>query len=120
MKTNYGIPQKELDDIVKRDTDCVYCHKKWNSKNRGDSATIEHLNHKPDLDSVGKAIREGKPVSAIIAICCGSCNSSRGSKSLRDWFETPYCKERNIRYSTVASVVKKYIDKYEKENIGKK
>lgn len=115
MKTNYSIPQKELDEIVKRDTDCVYCHKNWDSKNKGDSASIEHLNHLLEWDSVGCFTRENKPIFTIIAICCGSCNSSRGAKSLRSWFETPYCNERKIGYSTVASVVKNYIDKYEKE-----
>lgn len=115
MKTKYGIPQKELDEIVKRDTNCVYCHKKWNSKNKGNAAIIEHLNHLPEWDSVRSFVQEGKPVSKIIAICCGSCNSIRGSKSLLNCFETPYCKKRKINYSTVALVVKKYIDKYEKE-----
>lgn len=116
MKAKYGIPQKELDYIVKRDIICIYCHKKYSSKNKGDLPSIEHLNHKPDWDSVESFVCEGKPVYAIIAICCRSCNSSRGAKSLRNWFKTPYCIEHNIKYSTVASVVKKYIDKYEKND----
>ena len=88
--------------------------KKYDSKKKGDSRSIEHLNHIQEVDSVGRFIYEGKPISTIIAICCGSCNSSRGAKSLLGWLETPYCKERNIKYSTVALVVKNYIDKYEK------
>ena len=112
-------PEETLAKIRARDKACVYCGKEmispWDPKNRKDSVTIEHLNHK-NLDSVGSYIREGKPVSEIVAICCGECNSSRSDKSLLDWFETDYCKNKNkgINYSTVTDVVRKYIDKYEK------
>ena len=113
MKTKYGIPQKELDEIEKRDTDCVYCHKKminqWDPKNRHDYVTIEHLNHRKDWDSV----RSGVSIPTIIAICCWNCNTNRGAMSLHAWFNEDYCKEKNINYSTVAPVVKKYIDVYE-------
>lgn len=115
---NYGIPAEVLEKIKKEDTDCVYCHKKmiypWDPNNREDCATIEHLNHKKDWDSVGSYLKDGKPIREIIAMCCWSCNTNRRDKSLRDWFETPFCKEKNINYSTVAPVVKNYIDKYEK------
>jgi len=121
METKYGIPQKDLDTVVERDKNCVYCHKTmispWNSKNQSDSVTIEHLNHKQDWDSVRTYVSTDQPVPAIIAICCGACNSSRGSKSLYDWFETKYCNENKICYENVSQVVKNYIDKYEKQNI---
>ncbi len=118
MKTKYGIPQKDLDTVVERDKDCVYCHKKminpWNSKNRMDSVTIEHLNHRQDWDSVGSYIHAKKSVPTIITICCGACNFSRGSKSLRHWFRTDYCRKNKISYDTVSTIVKNYIDQYEK------
>lgn len=121
MKTKHGIPQKDLDAVVERDQDCVYCHKKminpWNIKNRMDSVTIEHLNHKQDWDSVRSYLQTKKFVPTIIAICCGACNSSRGSKSLRHWFITNYCKTNKISYATVSPVVKNYIDQYEKQSI---
>ena len=113
MKTKYNIPQKELDFVIRRDIDCVYCHKKW-GKDKCDSISIEHLNHKLEWDSVRSFIQENKPVREIIALCCGSCNSSRGSKSLRSWFNTPYCIRNKITSSNVALVVKKYLDEYEK------
>jgi hypothetical protein len=125
METKHGIPQKELDEIVKRDTNCAYCGKKmiypWNSKNRSDSATIEHLNHKKDWESVSDYVRKGWPVAEIIVICCGSCNYSRRDKSLRDWFKKDYCKGNNsmnkkIDEESVGLVVREYIDKYEKGN----
>ena len=63
-------------------------------------ATIEHLNYQPPWNN-----------PATVAICCGSCNSSRGINKLSDWFKKPYCIERNINEKTVAEVVKKFISK---------
>lgn len=64
-----------------------------------DKATIEHLNVAPPWNN-----------PETVAICCGSCNSSRGNKQLADWFETSYCVERNINKGTVAGVVREYIE----------
>ena len=114
----YGITKEEIEFIKKRDTICVYCRKQFdfdhNQKNHKAWDTIEHLNHREDWDSVGSYHKENKPVAEIIAICCATCNSSRGSKPLLKWFKTEYCIKNNINYKTVAKVVAKYIDKYEK------
>ncbi|MDA0376724.1 MAG: hypothetical protein O3A80_05480 [bacterium] len=80
---------------------------------RGDWATIEHLNNRLDWDSVGCYVCAGKSVPTVIAICCGSCNSSRGSKSLRDWFKTKYCSDNRISSTTVSPVVNDYMNQYE-------
>lgn len=102
MFNKYGIPNKNLESIRKRDKDCVYCHKiMTNPSNgglRGDWATIEHLNYLPPWNNPN-----------TVAICCGSCNSSRGIKKLLDWFKSAYCVERNINIETVAEPVKDYI-----------
>jgi hypothetical protein len=68
-------------------------------------ATIEHLNEKPPF-YWQEGLREDG-----LAICCGSCNSSRGNKRLRDWFRSPYCMDRPkpIDGSTVAEAVRKYL-----------
>jgi len=67
--------------------------------------TIEHLNERPPFYWQHGLREEG------LAICCGSCNSSRGKKSLHDWFRTPYCKDRTIPIddNTVAEPVKRYL-----------
>ena len=44
-----------------------------------------------------------------IALCCTSCNASKGAKLLEDWFQSGYCKARNISKDTVALVVKNAI-----------
>ncbi len=102
----YGLPEKKLDEIRKRDKKCVYCHKKMTNviskRNRKDWATIEHLNHLPPWNNI-----------LTVAICCGSCNSSRRDKKITEWFKLSYCIERNINYDTVAKIVKEYIDNYE-------
>ncbi len=118
MKTRHGIPQDQLDEIVIRDNVCVYCKKTmldpYNNSNHGDSATIEHLNHRADWDSVKDFVDRGESVSSIIAICCGSCNSSRSDLPLLKWFETQYCKDHKIKVGTVSTVVRVYVQKYEK------
>ena len=102
MINRYGILDRDLKKIRDRDKKCVYCHKKMTNLStggyRGDWATIEHLNHLPPWDNIN-----------TIAICCGSCNSSRGAKKLLDWFKSSYCTERNINKETVAEPVQEYI-----------
>ena len=105
MKNKYGISEVELQNIRARDKTCVYCKKKMTSPSAGGDrrnwATIEHLNHLPPWNN-----------AKTVAICCGSCNSSRGKKKLMDWFETPYCTEHSINEKTVAEPVKKYLKTY--------
>lgn len=118
MAVKTTIPPKEvLAEIRLRDTVCVYCHKEFDRAHLPDSRkdwdTIEHLNHRSDWDSVGDYIRDGKPVAEIVALCCHQCNSNRSNMALLDWFKTDYCRERNINYDTVSSVVRNYIDNYE-------
>ena len=108
MANAFGIPENELKKIRARDNRCVYCHKKmihpYNTKNRRDSATIEHLN----FDGPFYWSDEGFKIEDIV-YCCASCNSSRGIKKLPVWFESDYCKSRNINEKTVADPVKKYL-----------
>jgi hypothetical protein len=103
----FGIPEKELKKIIKRDKNCVYCHKRmiypYDVNNRKDSATIEHLNFN------GPFYWDKGLKAEDIVICCGSCNSSRGKKRLHDWFKTSYCRNREISEKTVSKPVKTYL-----------
>ncbi|OHB02745.1 MAG: hypothetical protein A3F53_02510 [Candidatus Zambryskibacteria bacterium RIFCSPHIGHO2_12_FULL_48_10] len=103
MFNKYGLPEEAVKEIRARDTACVYCHRAMKDHSGvkgtpGDKATIEHLNYLPPWND-----------PATVAICCGSCNSSRSDKELLDWFKTPYCLERNINEETVADPVKRYL-----------
>jgi hypothetical protein len=42
-----------------------------------------------------------------IARCCVACNSSKGTKSLKAWMRSDYCKAHGINENTVSDVVKK-------------
>lgn len=108
MANNFGIPSEIEAAIRERDTHCVYCSCEMRAHIgvRGtppDKATIEHLDHRPPFHWKDGLKADG------IAICCGRCNSSRGVKTHADWFQLPYCSERNINADTVADVVKDYL-----------
>jgi hypothetical protein len=105
MSNRFGVPAEAEQTIRARDTRCVYCGKQFSRNSRKNMPTIEHLNEKPPFYWQEGLKEEG------LAICCGSCNSSRGSKSLRDWFRTPYCAERviPINGNTVAEPVRRYL-----------
>ena len=96
------VPVKELTDIKKRDAVCVYCKKEMqnhcHNNSRSDWYTIEHLNYLPPWNN-----------PETVVICCWSCNSSRGNKKIRAWFETEYCQSRKINEETVSVTVKKYL-----------
>ena len=102
MSNRYGLPEVELARIRERDRTCVYCSKEMSPPGedvwRGDWATIEHLNRFPPWSD-----------PTTVAICCGSCNSSRGAKPLPEWFRPPYCQERDIRLETVADPVREFL-----------
>ena len=102
MKNNYGLPKIELQRIFERDGVCVYCKKLMKShgsnNQRADWFTIEHLNYLPPWNN-----------PKTVTICCWSCNSSRGNKKIREWFNTSYCINKNINEKTVATPVREYL-----------
>ena len=67
-----------------------------------DQATYDHLN--PNL-----------PHSLLnTVLACGSCNSSKADILLFDWFNTYYCKKRNINSETISQIVLELLKKQEK------
>jgi hypothetical protein len=83
----------------------VYCEKPFSRQARKDWPTIEHLSEKPPFYWNDGLKEEG------LVICCWSCNSSRGNRTLRDWFQSSYCLERinPINESTVAAAVRDFL-----------
>lgn len=100
----WGIPQALESEIRRRDKLCVYCHAvmKKHPHARGvppDKATWEHIdNNDLDPDSENN-----------IVMCCGACNTSKGAKTLLEWFESEYCRSKNINERTVSVVVRKWL-----------
>jgi 5-methylcytosine-specific restriction endonuclease McrA len=105
MSNRFGIPDQVERRIRARDTRCVYCGKLFGADSRCNMPTIEHLNEKPPF-----YWRDGLRERGL-AICCGSCNSSRGKRTLEEWFRTGYCTDRDIPIdgSTVAEPVRIYL-----------
>ncbi len=97
MANRWGIP-KEVEDFVKeRDSSCVYCGIEF-SDSKGDRKS------KPSWEHILNDIRINGTDN--ITLCCMSCNASKGAKLLVDWFQSDYCKKKNISEKTVAKVVK--------------
>ena len=101
----FGIPAETEERIRARATRCVYCRKQFSRASRKDMPSIEHLHETPPF-----YWQEGLKEDGL-AVCCCSCNSSRGNKSLQSWFQTPYCTRRDvpINSDTVAKPVKEYL-----------
>jgi hypothetical protein len=100
----WNIPDWLEDKIRKRDKLCVYCRilmKESSSPRdaRKKRATWEHINNDEWRQASG----------TNVVRCCGSCNSSKSTKPLTKWFESDYCKEKNINKKTVMPVVKRWL-----------
>jgi hypothetical protein len=110
MSNQLGIPKEIEEKLRDRDKFCVYCGckmKAYPDKNGGrkERPTIEHFNWD------GPFYWKDGLKEEDVAICCTSCNSSRGIKLLPDWFKSSYCIARNLSDKTVAAPVKRYLAK---------
>ena len=95
----WGIPECLEREVRQRDTECIYCRVPISQSaangSRESVATWEHI-----INDAKIITREN------IALCCASCNSSKGTKKLSVWLGSCYCKRRGISTDTVADVVK--------------
>ena len=101
MPNRWGIPKETEKVVIDRDTNCVYCGVvfKDSDTNRKTRKTWEHIIN--DVSITG---------SDNIALCCGSCNASKGSKKLQEWLKSKYCQTKKITKDTVSPVVKKHLN----------
>jgi hypothetical protein len=111
VANRFGIPPEIEAAIRERDKLCVYCSCEMHlyvgvRGTRSDKATVEHLDHRPPFHWKDGLKADG------IAICCGSCNASRGAKTHAEWFRSQYCLERAINFDTVAEAVRAYLKGY--------
>jgi hypothetical protein len=100
MANRWGIPKEVEEQVRKRDLCCVYCGITFN-KNSYDHKT------RPTWEHIINDIRINGPEN--IALCCGSCNASKGVKKLEDWLNSNYCATKGITNNTVAPVVKDFL-----------
>jgi hypothetical protein len=108
MANRIGIPQEVEHRLRQKFTVCAYCRREL-QEHAGvmgcptDKATIEHLNWDGPFHW-WQGLKEED-----LVICCGSCKSSRGQKTLAAWFASPYCVQRGITANTVTDEVKQYL-----------
>jgi 5-methylcytosine-specific restriction endonuclease McrA len=97
----WNIPEWMEKKILERDKVCVYCGATFTTPKKSckTSPSWEHIVNDLRIVSLENICR-----------CCMSCNSSKGTKDLDDWFESPYCKKKGITAETVADIVKKAIE----------
>jgi hypothetical protein len=94
---NWNIPDWLEKEVRGRDRNCVYCRIEFGSskETRKSLATWEHIVNDAKIINRENIVR-----------CCLSCNASKGTKKLSDWFESDYCQKRGITRDSVAKVVK--------------
>jgi len=97
----WNIPEWLEREIIRRDTSCVYCGVVFGLPEAkfGSRTSWEHI------------VNDARIITCEnIALCCRSCNSSKGIKQLSVWLGSPYCRKRGINRETVAAVVKKALE----------
>ncbi len=98
MSNRWNIPPEVEKAVLERDKACVYCGVKFSDKSRKTKASWEHIVNDIRLNGADN-----------IALCCVSCNASKGAKELKDWLKSDYCKKKEIRSESVAQVVKTHL-----------
>ncbi len=100
MANKWGIPSDVEIFVKKRDKSCVYCGVEFLESN-------DSRKSKPSWEHIVNDIRiNGKD---NIALCCISCNASKGAKLIEDWLQSEYCIRKKITIDSVATVVKEAI-----------
>ncbi len=102
MANRWGIPKDVEEHVKRRDLFCVYCGVSFVN-------TIPTYKTRPTWEHIINDIR----INGIdnIALCCGSCNASKGTKILEEWFNGEYCKSKGITPENVAVVIKEYLSR---------
>ena len=106
----WGIP-RDLEKLIRdRDIACVYCGTELleavpKGSSRTQVATWEHIVYDATIVTIQN-----------IARCCNSCNASKGTKELRKWLDTNYCKLKGITTDSVAPVVRDHLDSMEDDH----
>ncbi|KPF69401.1 hypothetical protein IP84_06005 [beta proteobacterium AAP99] len=93
----WAIPDSLERVVRQRDLACVYCRLSFGLRDapRGQRPSWEHI------------VNDARMVTEQnIALCCISCNASKGAKPLDQWLPSSYCRRRLINESTVAPVVR--------------
>ena len=93
----WNIPDWLEKAVLERDKACVYCGTIFSDEPQspGERRSWEHITNNANIITLEN-----------IALCCRSCNSSKGAKLLGAWLDSCYSKRNRISKETVAQVVK--------------
>ena len=93
----WSIPPDLEDLVAARDRDCIYCRRPFAGIEgaRGHRRSWEHIINDQYIST-----------EQNIALCCISCNSSKGAKTLLQWLESKFCARRGINAGTIAEVAR--------------
>lgn len=96
LVNRWNIPPELEALVVARDDACIYCRRAFSGRGgtRGQRPSWEHI-----VNDVAIVSKEN------IALCCVSCNASKGAKPLEQWLRSKFCATRGIRKEYVAAVV---------------
>jgi hypothetical protein len=102
MSNRWGIPKEVEDHVKHRDRNCVYCGISFDiiGNSHKAKASWEHIINDIMINGIDN-----------IALCCRSCNASKGAKTLTLWLTSNYCLTKGITKDSVADVVKEYLAK---------
>ncbi|MNF92212.1 hypothetical protein D3C84_748490 [compost metagenome] len=101
MANSWNIPGWLEKEVRERDKKCVYCGVEFTPAKISQKACAswEHI-----INDAKIITREN------IALCCCSCNASKGQKQLSNWLQTRYCLDRGIKKESVAHIIQKAIE----------
>lgn len=91
----WKIPRELAMSVITRDDCCIYCRREFEAPSgpRSGCPSWEHIINDESLVSTSN-----------IALCCVGCNSSKGTKSLANWLNSSYCRERGIASQSMAAI----------------
>ncbi len=93
----WNIPPELEARVCARDQSCIYCRRPFVGLEgpRGQRRSWEHIVNDASI------VTEWN-----IALCCISCNASKGAKDLPAWLASKYCLLRGINTESIAPVAK--------------
>ncbi len=93
----WNIPLELERHVLERDKGCIYCRLDFSQPavKRGMRPSWEHI------------VNDARIITPDnIALCCISCNASKGAKLLEVWLQSKYCFRKGITIESVAEVVR--------------
>ena len=105
----WSIPNWLEREVIERDRNCIYCGIQFASSN-------ETRKSKPSWEHI---VNDARIVSREnIAICCISCNASKGARDLVNWLESKYWETRRITKESIADVARRALEQPPKFDAG--